>query len=295
MLVLVTSPLIAIFLGAAMTRRAKVAKPQLSRRSALAAVGAMTATSALAKLGAAESPVGGADVGADPGLIVREFAPRNLESDFAESNSFLTPNEKFYVRNHFPVPSIDVGGWLLELSGDGVTGQAWTHEQLRAMPAETKPVTLECAGNGRVLLAPKVDGAQWQYGAVGTAEWKGVPLAALLEKSGVPDGTVDVVLIGIDRGEPGKPSRPAGPIHYARSVPVERALSGGILLAYEMNGKPLSPAHGYPLRAIVPGWYDRGLRALGGSWRSAESRAAERDAGEVADRAAGARRARRRG
>jgi DMSO/TMAO reductase YedYZ molybdopterin-dependent catalytic subunit len=227
---------------------------RLSRRSVLAAAGALTATSVLADFASGEesAPAGTAT---DPRLTVREFAPQNLESDFASLDSFLTPNEKFYVRNHFPVPSIDVGGWLLELGGDGVASKAWTYEQLRELPAETKAITLECAGNGRVLLVPKVDGAQWQNGAVGTAEWKGVPLAALLKTMTVPASIQDVVLVGADAGEPGKPSRPAGPIHYARSVPLDRAMNGGILLAYEMNGKPLPAAHGYPLRAIVPGWY----------------------------------------
>jgi DMSO/TMAO reductase YedYZ molybdopterin-dependent catalytic subunit len=228
--------------------------PRLSRRSALAAAGALTATSVLARVGRGDER-GNAEAAVDPRMVVREFSPQNLESDFASSDSFLTPNEKFYVRNHFPMPTIDVNAWRLEVSGDGMSAHSWTYEQLLGKPSETKAVTLECAGNGRVLLVPKVDGAQWQYGAVGTAEWKGVSLASLLKTLKVPASIKDVILVGADSGEPGKPSRPAKPIPYARSVPIDRALNGGIMLAYEMNGKPLPPAHGYPLRAIVPGWY----------------------------------------
>ena len=110
-------------------------------------------------------------------------------------------------------------------------------------------------GNGRVFLVPKVDGAQWQFGAVGNAEWTGVPLSALLERAGVDPKTVDVILAGADAGEVSKPSKPAKPFHFARSVPLEYARGGGILLAYKMNGLPLPESHGFPLRAIVPGWF----------------------------------------
>ena len=123
------------------------------------------------------------------------------------------------------------------------------------LPSETRAVTLECAGNGRVLLVPKVEGTQWQLGAVGTAEWTGVPLKSILERADVDPQAVDVVLEAADSGEPTKPSKPAKPIGYARSVPIQFARSGGILLAYKMNGEPLSSAHGFPVRAVVPGWY----------------------------------------
>jgi DMSO/TMAO reductase YedYZ molybdopterin-dependent catalytic subunit len=123
------------------------------------------------------------------------------------------------------------------------------------MPSETRPVTLECAGNGRVLLVPKVDGAQWQLGAVGTAEWTGVRLDAVLERAGVDPKVTELVLEGADSGEPSKPSKPGKPIKFSRSIPLERARGGDVLLAYQMNGQPLPQAHGFPIRAIVPGWY----------------------------------------
>jgi DMSO/TMAO reductase YedYZ molybdopterin-dependent catalytic subunit len=101
---------------------------------------------------------------------------------------------------------------------------------------------------------PKVKGAQWQLGAVGNAEWTGVRLADLLEKAGVKEGAIEVILEGADEGEVKEPPRPAGKMHYAHSIPLRKALDD-VLLAYEMNGEPLSDTHGAPLRAIVPGWY----------------------------------------
>ncbi len=125
---------------------------------------------------------------------------------------------------------------------------------LRQLPSTTLSATLECAGNGRVFLVPKVKGTQWELGAVGNAEWTGVSLGEILRAAGVKEGAREVILEGADKGKISDPPKPAGEIHYARSVPLDKALEG-VLLAYEMNGEPLTPAHGFPLRAIVPGWY----------------------------------------
>jgi DMSO/TMAO reductase YedYZ molybdopterin-dependent catalytic subunit len=118
----------------------------------------------------------------------------------------------------------------------------------------TIPATLECAGNGRVFLVPKVKGVQWELGAVGNAEWTGVSLGELLPRAGVKDGALEVILEGADAGAISEPPKPAGKIHYARSIPLGKA-SEDVLLALEMNGESLTPSHGFPLRAIVPGWY----------------------------------------
>jgi DMSO/TMAO reductase YedYZ molybdopterin-dependent catalytic subunit len=114
--------------------------------------------------------------------------------------------------------------------------------------------TLECAGNGRIFLVPKAKGLLWEWGAVGNAEWTGVPLTAVLDRVGVKISVVEVVLEGHDRGEiPEEPKTP-GAIPFARSLPLEKARRD-VLLAYQMNGRDLAPSHGFPLRAIVPGWY----------------------------------------
>ncbi|MGN9908475.1 molybdopterin-dependent oxidoreductase [Phytohabitans sp. LJ34] len=121
---------------------------------------------------------------------------------------------------------------------------------LRARPRVTRRVTLECAGNGRALLEPRPVSQPWLVEAVGTAEWTGTPLAPLLRAAGVGEGAVDVVFTGADHGiERGVEQ------DYQRALPVAEALRDEPLLAYEMNGAPLLPQHGAPLRLIVPGWY----------------------------------------
>jgi DMSO/TMAO reductase YedYZ molybdopterin-dependent catalytic subunit len=116
-------------------------------------------------------------------------------------------------------------------------------------------VTLECAGNGRSFLSPAVRGVQWAAGAVSNAEWTGVPLAEILKRAKVKRGAVEVVLEGADTGELKAPPRPAGPVHFARSLPLAKAQQPEVLLAYRMNGAELPVDHGFPLRGVVPGWY----------------------------------------
>ena len=109
---------------------------------------------------------------------------------------------------------------------------------------------MECAGNGRALLEPRAPSQPWLAEAVGTAEWTGTPLAPLLEEAGVRADAVEVVFTGLDRGIQGDVEH-----DYARSLPLDEALRDDMLLAYEVNGQPLPPQHGYPLRLVVPGWY----------------------------------------
>jgi DMSO/TMAO reductase YedYZ molybdopterin-dependent catalytic subunit len=188
-------------------------------------------------------------------LIPRQRNPDNLESPFASLDSFITPKEKFYVRNHFAQPKLDVGSWRLKVEGAVERPLQMTFEELKKMPARTVTATLECAGNGRALLVPKVKGVPWQLGAVGNAKWTGVPLAAVLERAGLRDSAVEVVLEGADSGEITADNKPEGPVHFARSLPLAKARAAEVLLAYEMNGVRLPPAHGFPFRAVVPGWY----------------------------------------
>jgi DMSO/TMAO reductase YedYZ molybdopterin-dependent catalytic subunit len=122
------------------------------------------------------------------------------------------------------------------------------------MPETSVTATIECAGNGRVFLTPKVDGAQWERGAVGNAVWTGVRLAEVLQRAGLNPSVREVILTGADRGEIESAPKPGGEIHYARSLPVAKA-SDDVLLAWQMNGQDLTSAHGFPVRAIVPGWY----------------------------------------
>lgn len=187
--------------------------------------------------------------------IVRTASPQNLEADFAALDSYLTPVEWHYVRNHFPVPVVDAAAWRLSVQGAVATPQSLSLDDLRALPAATRTVTLECAGNGRQFLTPKVAGVQWERGAVSTAEWTGVPVEALLARAGVTAAAVDLVGEGLDVGDPDNAPRPAGTISYARGLPLAEAIRRGALIAYAMNGAPLPPAHGFPARLVVPGAY----------------------------------------
>ena len=127
------------------------------------------------------------------------------------------------------------------------------YEDLCKMKTQTFAATLECAGNSRVFLVPKAKGVQWQLGAVGNAEWTGVLLKDVLQKAGLKSEACEVILEGADSGTIAELPRPGGKINFARSVPKEKAMDD-VLLAFQMNGEPLTAAHGFPLRAIVPGW-----------------------------------------
>ena len=187
-------------------------------------------------------------------LIVREQEPLNLEMPFSSLDSFITPNESFYVRCHFPIPEISASDWRLKVEGDVEAPFEINYDDLRAMESHTLNATLECAGNNRIFLEPKVKGVQWELGAVGNASWTGIPLAALLERAKPKSSAIEVILDGADEGQVDKTPTPSGNISYCRSLPLSKARAD-VLLAHEMNGEKLSATHGFPLRAIVPGWY----------------------------------------
>ena len=189
------------------------------------------------------------------GLIIRQKEPTNLETPLDQADSYLTPTELFYIRSHFHAPTLDVSSYQLGIDGAVRNPLSLSYQQLRDLPSETRVATLECAGNGRVFLVPPVAGAQWELGAVGNAEWTGVPLSALLERAGLDDDACEIVLEGADRGTPTEEPVPPRPITYARSLPREKALRPEVLIAYQMNGRDLPVDHGYPVRAVVPGHY----------------------------------------
>src|SRR6266404_7402339 len=187
-------------------------------------------------------------------MITREKEPPNLEMPFNALDSFVTPNERFYVRCHFPIPKINERDWCLKVEVKVARPFEATMDDLRQMPTQKITVTLECAGNSRVFLVPKVKGVQWELGAIGNAEWTGVRLRDLLQRAGMANEAREIILEGADNGTIAEPPRPAGKINFARSLPVEKAMDD-VLLALAMNGEPLSAAHGFPLRAVIPGWY----------------------------------------
>jgi DMSO/TMAO reductase YedYZ molybdopterin-dependent catalytic subunit len=194
------------------------------------------------------------DIKLPDGRIVRSEQPLNLEMPFETAESFITPTESFYVRTHLPIPTIDRDAWWLHVEGEVEKPFAINYEELLKLESLTVPVTLECAGNNRNFLEPKVKGVQWRLGAVGTAEWTGVPLSILLNRAVVSSDAREVILEGADNGMLDDPKSPPGELRFSRSIPLEKA-QRDVLLAYRMNGKDLPPEHGFPVRAIVPGWY----------------------------------------
>src|SRR4030088_3489520 len=189
------------------------------------------------------------------GLTIRQKEPKNLEAPFDRIDSYLTPTELFYIRSHFPTPTLDRASYQLKIDGAVNRPLTLSYDELRSMPSETRVATLECAGNSRGFLVPQVQGAQWELGAVSNAEWTGVPLRALLERAGLPEDACEIVLEGADRGTPKEEPIPPEPISYAWSLPRAKAIQPEVLIAYQMNGRDLSQDHGFPVRAIVPGHY----------------------------------------
>jgi DMSO/TMAO reductase YedYZ molybdopterin-dependent catalytic subunit len=188
------------------------------------------------------------------GKIVRSDAPLNLEMPFEKLDGFITPTEQFYVRTHFPIPKIEKKNWRLRVEGEVEKPFALDFGELLKLESRTIPATLECAGNSRNFLEPKVKGVPWGLGAVGNAEWTGVPLSILLDRAGVKAGACEVILEGADNGTLDDPKSPPGNARFARSIPIAKARED-VLLAYRMNGLDLTAEHGFPLRAVVPGWY----------------------------------------
>jgi sulfite oxidase len=181
-------------------------------------------------------------------LIVRSVRPPDYESPVALLDSWLTPVEHFYVRQHMPTPiGLDAATWTLQVDGEVATPLTLTLEELRAMPAASVTSVLECAGNGRAFFDPPVAGIQWEKGAVGNARWTGVRMADILKRAGVRATGQFVTMNGADRGMGQQPD-------FIRQVPIAKALDPDTLIAYDMNDSPITPLHGFPLRTIVPGW-----------------------------------------
>ena len=191
-------------------------------------------------------------VSADSGISLDELrlAARNHAMPLEALRWPLTPIGLHYLLVHYDVPLVDPGSWRLELGGAVERPRKFTLDELRALPAVALDATMECAGNGRALLEPRPVSQPWLTEAVGTARWRGVPLDALLEEAAPHADAVDVVFAGLDRGMEGEVEQ-----RYERSLPLAEALGAGCVLAYEMNGAPLPPQHGFPLRLVVPGWY----------------------------------------
>jgi DMSO/TMAO reductase YedYZ molybdopterin-dependent catalytic subunit len=182
------------------------------------------------------------------GMIVRSHRFFDLEMPVEYANSFITPVEHFFVRNHMHEPStLDAAEWRLSIGGEVEKPLTFTLAELAKIEQHTVTNALECAGNGRAFAVPHVPGVQWQKGAIGSARFSGPRLRDVLERAGVKPSGKHVMFRGLDE-VPGKV--PA----FIRSIPIEKAMDGDTLVALDMNGAPLNKHHGFPARALVPGW-----------------------------------------
>jgi sulfane dehydrogenase subunit SoxC len=186
------------------------------------------------------------------GISLEELAlaARNHAMPYEALRYEVTPAGLHYLLIHYDIPDVDPSTFRLSVAGHVETTLELTLDALRAMPATTIAVTMECAGNGRALFEPRPVSQPWLLGAVGNAEWTGVPLRDALAGAGVRDGALEVLFSGRDRGVEGDLEQA-----YERSLPLEEAMREEVLLAFQMNGAPLLPQHGFPLRLVVPGWY----------------------------------------
>jgi DMSO/TMAO reductase YedYZ molybdopterin-dependent catalytic subunit len=215
------------------------------------ASGGCGATLPVSELLAALDPEDACQDAIDAGLIVHRAHPLNCETSVpALLGGVVMPNAHFYVRNHFHIPDLDAASFRLSIGGLVERPCSFGMNELRRLPSQSVVVTLECAGNGRMLFDPPIDGERWNLGAVSTAEWTGVPLAEVLDRAGVRSGAAEVVFRGADAG-----TIDGRAVRFERSLPLDVARSADVLLAYAMNGESLPVQHGYPVRLVVPGWY----------------------------------------
>lgn len=180
-----------------------------------------------------------------------QLANRNSGQPLEMLRHALTPVGLHYLLIHFDIPYVESAeSWRLDVSGLVERPLNLSLADLKALPQRTLRVTLECAGNGRAVSTPRWQSMPWEHGAVGTAEWTGTPLRHVLEKAGVSSKAVEIAFLGADRGFDSNVEH-----DYGRSLVPGQAMHDDVLLVWAMNGMPLLPQHGFPLRLVVPGWY----------------------------------------
>lgn len=162
----------------------------------------------------------------------------------------VTPTGLHYLLIHYDIPATDAAAWRLDISGNVERPLSLSMDDIRNRPSKTLAVTMECAGNGRVRMPNRVQSQPWIVEAIGTAEWTGTPLASVLEETGIRANSVELVFSGIDHGVQGGVEQ-----DYQRSLALADTMREEVLLVWAMNGQPLLPQHGAPLRLVVPGWY----------------------------------------
>ena len=185
-------------------------------------------------------------------MTIMSHEPLVAGTSLGSMGDLVTPADSFFVRNHFSPPQLQSSGWSLSVSGEVERPCSLGMDSLKQLPCKELLVLMECAGNSRSSVQPPIQGLLWDNGAVSTARWSGVTLGSVLALAGLLDGAVELLLEGADWG---KEWGVDGEMGYAMSLPMDKALHPDTILAYDMNGESLSPEHGYPLRAVVPGWF----------------------------------------
>ena len=228
--------------------------PEVSRRHLLRFLARGAAGAAMARLVTSHPDLIAAQADqaivkpAPPDLFLRSDSNLEMRWEAMYQRGYIVPNELFFVRNNSPVvPRLEPATWRLHVGGSGVSRpRAFTYDEILAMPSIAVFRAIECAGNGRnffqVSHGKKIAGTPWQLGGIGVAEWTGVPLREVLERAGVKRTARDVMPEGLDAKR------------VKRPMPIDKALSDDTLLVYAMNGQPLPPDHGFPMRVLVPGW-----------------------------------------
>lgn len=181
-------------------------------------------------------------------LLVHNDFPEDLETPAEYFDSWITPNSKFFVRQHLPRPKIDAASYRLDISGMVSAPAQLTLDDLKKLPQYKVTATLECAGNGRSYFRPRMPGLQWTKGAIGNAEWRGPRIADILRKAG--GATAAAKYGSFDGADTGVAKTP----DFIRSIPLRKLMHEATILALDMNGEPLPDLHGSPARLIVPGW-----------------------------------------
>ena len=230
-------------------RRSEFALARREFLAALARLGAGSAALASLPVWAREALAAAAPQPAAE-MIIRNEWPEHWETALQVlDDAWLTSNDRFFVRSHFPVPAIDPAAWRLEVAGLVRTPLTFSLDEFGGLSKVDAVHVLECAGNGRGLMKlPNTAGTQWGRGAVGNARWRGVPLSDLLRRAEPAPEAAHVWFEAADEAPlPGVP-------RFVRSIPIEKALDD-VLLADRMNGEALPVLHGGPVRAIAPGWY----------------------------------------
>jgi DMSO/TMAO reductase YedYZ molybdopterin-dependent catalytic subunit len=185
-------------------------------------------------------------------LVRLSDQPLVAETPLGQQVEKYTPNDRWFIRNHFNIPRLNVSEWQLSVGGAVTRPLRFTLRDLRSLPSRRVAATMECAGNARSYLPPPTDGNPFKYGAASAAVFTGVPVADVFAGAGLAAGVQEIVFRGADRGFE---KNVGGEINFERSLPLDVAMHPDTLLVYEMNGEPLPVDHGYPLRLVVPGWY----------------------------------------